>query len=197
MAGAPVGTVCAYAGQVTRSTQGKNTIWSGTACGANAAAPVGAAAAAPAPVILIEALGWMLCDGRFLGVAQYPELYKVLGAIYGQGTDASGQTTFRIPDYRGLFLRGTDDGAGMDLDDRVAPQGQGSGAGVGSLQCDALQSHTHDYKAVQLTTPANQGQAAAASSTEVPTSGPQGCRVSSRETRPKNIAVNYIIKYRD
>ena len=202
IADAPVGTVCAYAGRVTTSKQGKNAIWSGTDCGAQGvadpAAEVGGAAAAPAqaPAILIEAMGWMLCDGRFLGVAQCPELYKVLGTIYGQGTDARGQPTFRIPDYRGLFLRGTDEGAGMDVDKRTGPQGQGEAAGVGSLQCDALQTHTHKYNAVQLATTAQSAQAAALTSTEVPTGAPDGCRVSTYETRPKNVAVNYIIKYR-
>ena len=200
--GVPVGTVCAYAGRVTASTQGENTIWSGTTCGAGSlagAAPGRACAAAiqdQPPVILIEAIGWMLCDGRFLGAAQYPELYKALGATYGQGTDARGQVTFRIPDYRGLFLRGTDEGAGMDVDPRVGPQGQGQDAGVGSLQCDALQTHTHQYKAVPVAVQAQSGQAGAATGTEVPTSAPDGCRVSPSETRPKNIAVNYIIKYR-
>lgn len=200
--GVPVGTVCAYAGRVTPSRQGKNTIWSGTDCAAGAAASGeragerAAAAQAQAPVILIEAMGWMLCDGRFLGVAQYPELYRALGTIYGQGTDPSGQTTFRIPDYRGLFLRGTDEGAGMDVDARTGPEGTGQGAGVGSLQCDALQTHTHKYNAVQLATTAQSAQAAALTSSEVPTGGPDGCRVSTYETRPRNIAVSYIIKYR-
>ena len=205
--GVPVGTVCAYAGHVTPSTQGKNTIWpskdpskdQNKCCGADsiAGAVSGVPGDAPAPAILIEAMGWMLCDGRFLGVAQCPELYRVLGTTYGQGTDARRQKTFRIPDYRGLFLRGTDDGAGMDvIADRMGPPGQVTDPGVGSMQCDALQTHTHKYNAVQLATTAESSQAAALTNQEASTLGPDGCRVSPHETRPKNVAVNYIIKYR-
>ena len=200
--GVPVGTVCAYAGRVTPSKQGKNTIWSSTGCGAESTAgatstvKADATAQDEAPVILIEAMGWMLCDGRSLGVAQYPELYKALGTIYGEGKAENGQTTFRIPDYRGLFLRGTDDGAGVDVDERSGPQGTGKATGVGSLQCDALQAHTHKYQTVQLAAPAQTGQAGAKTSTDASTGEPDGCRVSQTETRPKNIGVNYIIKYR-
>lgn len=34
----------------------------------------------------------ILCDGRHLSKVQHPELYKVLGSIYGET-----QTTFQIP----------------------------------------------------------------------------------------------------
>ena len=204
--GVPVGTVCAYAGHVTPSTQGKNTIWPSTDpskdpnnCGGAdtiAGAVSGVPGDAPAPAILIEVMGWMLCDGRSLGVAQYPELYRVLGTTYCQNTDARGQT-FRIPDYRGLFLRGTDDGAGMDaFADRMGPPGQVTDSGVGSMQCDALQTHTHKYNAVNLAAQAESGQAAALTNQEPePSTGePDACRISKYETRPKNVAVNYIIK---
>jgi microcystin-dependent protein len=199
MSEVPVGTVCAYAGAVTPSRQGKNTLWSGTDCGAAAAADDVSDAAAAERVALIEAQGWMLCDGRFLGVAQCPELFGALGYTYGEGQDARGQKTFRIPDYRGLFLRGVDDGAQMDPDasQRVGPQGHGTDAGIGSLQCDALQTHTHQYNAVQTATPAKEGQAGAFTTSAVATSPPnKPARISSSETRPRNVAVNYVIKYR-
>jgi len=41
------------------------------------------------------------CDGRALSKTSYPELYQIIGGTFGY-TD----TTFNIPDYRGLFLRG-------------------------------------------------------------------------------------------
>ncbi|MDN2709786.1 phage tail protein [Janthinobacterium sp. SUN118] len=63
----------------------------------------------------IEAWGWMVCDGRLLGVSQYPELFATLGYLYGGAND-----TFRLPDYRGCFLRGR--AAGTDTD-----AGQGAG----------------------------------------------------------------------
>lgn len=73
--------------------------------------------------------GWLSCDGQPISRALYPELFTALGVIYGAG---DGTTTFNLPDYRGQFLRGFDDGAGVD-----------SGRVLGALQADALKSHTH------------------------------------------------------
>jgi microcystin-dependent protein len=44
--------------------------------------------------------GWQLCDGRELQVAQYRELYDVVGTTYG----GDGKTTFRVPDYRPVVV---------------------------------------------------------------------------------------------
>ena len=38
--------------------------------------------------------GWLLCDGRTLSIAAYPELYAILGTTYG----GDGITTFGLPD---------------------------------------------------------------------------------------------------
>lgn len=45
---------------------------------------------------MLQACGWMPCDGRALACLQYPELFAVVGYAYG-GADA----LFHIPDYRG------------------------------------------------------------------------------------------------
>lgn len=94
---APVGAVVAFAG-----------------CVADSAAPAGSP---------VEALGWLVCDGRMLETAMYPELFAVLGYLYG---GADGQ--FQLPDYRGRFLRGHDGGT-------AARTGSGQEAGAG--QADA------------------------------------------------------------
>ena len=41
--------------------------------------------------------GWAPCDGRLLNIADYPDLFNVLGTLYG----GDGETTFGIPDLRG------------------------------------------------------------------------------------------------
>lgn len=76
--GMPVGAVTAFAGPLDGSA----------GQGADGAA-------------VLEASGWMLCDGRSLDCSQYPELFVVLGYLYG-GADGF----FNIPDYRGSLLRG-------------------------------------------------------------------------------------------
>lgn len=98
-----------------------------TASGTNAAdgVPVGTIAffgAMTAPA------GWMECDGSTLQMSDYPELYQVIGTVFG--TD--GSTGFKIPDLRAEFLRGWDHGRGVDI-----------GRGFGTPQADEFKSHTH------------------------------------------------------
>jgi len=47
--------------------------------------------------------GWLLCDGREVSRATYPQLFAALGTTYGNG---DGSTSFNLPDYRGRFLLG-------------------------------------------------------------------------------------------
>ena len=148
----------------------------------------------------IEAWGWMLCDGRSLECAQYPELFAVLGYTYG----GSGNT-FNIPDYRGYFLRGVGTGTNNDPDmaTRTAPPG-GQSSGVGSTQSFAMQMHEHTYKTAPAPASAASGDPAAAPATTtaptqggpIPAQGQSGpVLVSQYETRPLNIYVNYLIKF--
>ncbi len=170
--------------------------------------PVGAVSAYAGPlapeqglgIVPIEASGWMLCDGRTLPAALYPELYVVLGTLYG-GSDG----TFRIPDYRGTFLRGADHGSGNDPDARIRTTASGGTAdGVGSTQRSAMQDHGHNYKAVVSRLggelgaapngPTQQNAETTGSPVAAPRSG-QPVGTSQHETRPANVAVNYIIKF--
>jgi microcystin-dependent protein len=152
---------------------------------------------------LLEAWGWMFCDGRALACSQYPELFTVLGYVYGGAGDQ-----FHIPDYRGYFLRGV--GAGTDNDpDRATrtrpPGGQGLSDGVGSLQSCALQVHEHAYQSAPAPAAVSQsGSASGAASVQqtlteggpVPGKGQSAAvEVSQAETRPLNVYVNYIIKF--
>lgn len=186
-----VGTVCGFAGQVHPVSGPANNIWSGSGCPTKDAA--GTKPRDDVPIAHLEAHGWMLCDGRALAVASYPELFAVLGHLYGgQGEQ------FHIPDYRGLFLRGTDAGSGMDPDAarRIGPTGSGTDGGVGSYQCDAMQEHTHTYQAVVLAAPSQSGNAAGQATGDLQTGTPTAPARSSSETRPKNLSINYIIRFR-
>lgn len=55
--------------------------------------------------------GWIEANGALLSRNVYAELFEVFGTRYGAG---NGTTTFRIPDYRGVVLRGLDNGRGLD-----------------------------------------------------------------------------------
>lgn len=72
--------------------------------------------------------GWLLCDGGLALKADYPDLFAVLGTIYGPGDT----THFQKPDLRGAFVRGLG-----------APGTADAGRVLGSLQQSANLSHTH------------------------------------------------------
>ena len=70
--------------------------------------------------------GWLVCDGSSHPVATYPNLHAAIGNTFGG--DA---TNFNVPDLRGEFIRGWDDGRGVD-----------PGRGFGSAQGDAIRNIT-------------------------------------------------------
>ena len=93
--------------------------------------------------------GWLLCDGRSVPNAQYPELFNTIGTGFG----GTGFPDFCLPDLRGTFLRGADLNSGLDPDiaDRTAQAVNGNTGKsfntVGSRQADQLMTHTHDVTA--------------------------------------------------
>ncbi len=187
----PVGAVTAFAGAL------------GAPVPATATPPDSAPPPGPYRTDDIEAWGWMLCDGRSLDPGLYPELFAVLGYTYG-GSGSS----FRLPDYRGNFLRGTDHGAGIDPDAgiRTSPAGgAGLDEGVGSRQPAALLTHNHNYSNVpSAVTPSQEGSTASGAPVQKITSAPTDAQgtplglatgMSQHETRPVNVYVNFLIKF--
>lgn len=47
---------------------------------------------------------WLLCNGQSVNIADYPELYDVIGTTYG----ARNTTTFKVPNYEGRSPIGVD-----------------------------------------------------------------------------------------
>ncbi|WP_414144096.1 tail fiber protein [Burkholderia vietnamiensis] len=100
--------------------------------------------------IVIEArtsarAGFLKLNGAVLKRADYPALWayaQASGALltdaqwsannFGAFSSGDGATTFRIPEFRGEFLRFWDDGRGVD-----------SGRGIGSWQDSQNRSHAH------------------------------------------------------
>ncbi|MEA5671193.1 phage tail protein [Pseudomonas sp. MH2] len=91
------------------------------------AMPVGAIV--PFPIATPPA-GYLELDGSLQSSAGYPDLAAYLGAAYNKVGDPAGY--FRLPDYRGEFLRGWDHGRGVD-----------GGRGLGSSQEESFKSHEH------------------------------------------------------
>jgi microcystin-dependent protein len=160
---------------------------------------------------------WRICDGRVLSKEKFPALFEAIGTAWG----GDGEPNFSLPDLRGRFLRGVDDGAGRDpdTDKRQAGRQGGNSEGVGSVQEDSLQNHKHldkghshtihnhgDYLESQTHTPANallaywpadetedsqQGKADLGGAEKF---GTKDLIKKGEETRPKNAYVYWIIK---
>lgn len=77
--------------------------------------------------------GWLPCDGSELNNQAFSQLFAAIR--YANG--GNGSTSFKLPDYRGYFLRGVDQGTGRDPDasTRKPPASLGNwGDNPGSVQ---------------------------------------------------------------
>lgn len=125
--------------------------------------------------------GWLLCNGAAISRTTFAHLFSVIGTTHGAG---DGSTTFNLPDLRGEFIRGLDAGRGVD-----------PGRVLGNLQYDMFKSHNHP--------PTNSGSyitgygaglgganVASGANLQIDNSS----YVGGTETRPRNVALNHIIK---
>jgi len=139
--------------------------------------------------------GWFICDGTPRSRGAFPALAHALDP-YGNQSD------FKLPDLRGLFLRG----AGCNGDGSKPPVGSDSRK-AGSWQADAFAKHRHSSDNVvdvgMGNVPPSSGKDSGVDrvSTLVtigPGNGPIGTlntALGGDETRPTNVAVVWIIKY--
>lgn len=124
--------------------------------------------------------GWLAANGAAVkrtGTGGYPALFDAIGTLYGVGDTL---TTFNLPDLRGYFVRGS----GTNIDGTVS--------GVfGAKQADEFKSHTHNtYGRNGVDDDDGGGSNYKAESALTASSATGGI-----ETRPKNIAMLYCIKF--
>lgn len=72
--------------------------------------------------------GWLKANGAAVSRTTYAALFAAIGTTFGAG---NGRTTFNLPDLRGEFLRGLDDGRNIDR-----------GRRLGTAQGDAIRNIT-------------------------------------------------------
>lgn len=135
-------------------------------------------------------------NGQAISRTTYSSLFAIIGVTFGAG---DGSTTFNLPDSRGQFMRGWDDGRGVDPA-RV----------FGSTQAGALQAHTHtatDAGHVHPNVIVDQGVNAfernIGNAEPVTLSGSTGTGYANitvgstggSETRPTNISKMFCIRY--
>lgn len=127
--------------------------------------------------------GWLLCDGKQHPIDDYEELASVLAGHWNNPADYQDQSVFRVPNLQGVFLRGL---GGFDPDEDRK---------LGGYQGDALEEHTHLVNTARLA----EGNYADAFSVAGPrewhwSNGKVLSADAASETRPLNVAVNWIVK---
>ena len=85
--------------------------------------------------------GWLKCNGAQVSRTTYAALFAKINTIYGAG---DGSTTFTLPDFRGEFIRGWDDGRAVDPDRLIGSNQAGQNAfHAHSGWVHAAGSHAH------------------------------------------------------
>lgn len=130
-------------------------------------------------------VGWLKCNGATFDKAKYP----LLAVAYPSG---------KLPDLRGEFIRGWDDGRGVDSG-RTLLGGQG----------DSFRTHIHKvtawdaWDASVMTPNDREGDLLLSTDNATPSGGAINGKYNDKyetvsnggnETRPRNIAFNYIVR---
>jgi microcystin-dependent protein len=125
--------------------------------------------------------GWVKANGAALSRSVYSALFDAIGTTFGVG---NGSTTFNVPDLRGEFIRGWDDGRAVD-----------TGRTFGSFQADDFKSHNHPVNGRYISV----GNPDSAGFTTIvdlnPGFKPNTDSTGGTETRPRNIALLACIKF--
>lgn len=95
-------------------------------------------------------VGFLKANGAAVNRTVYAALFASIGTTFGAG---DGATTFNLPDLRGEFIRGWDDGRGVD-----------TGRTLGSSQNHAFQQHNHTGTAITAGEHTHTGSTASAGS---------------------------------
>ncbi|EFT2680934.1 integrase [Escherichia coli] len=129
--------------------------------------------------------GWLKCNGAAFSAEEYPELAKVY-------------PTNKLPDLRGEFIRGWDDGRGVDAGRQLlSSQGdairniEGFADGGIGMSFDAIRGAFYDAGTRSARMPNN-----ITTIDKTDDLGFDASRVvpTANENRPRNIAFNYIVR---
>ena len=153
--------------------------------------------------------GYLECNGAAVSRTTYAALFAIIGTAYGTG---NGSSTFNLPDLRGEFVRGFDNGRGVD-----------NGRSIASSQSSQFGQHNHNVSASSSSSVTDPGHKhnlnfnmgsiissggafglkdsgtadrmfTATTGISVSTSTSIG-NTGGSETRPRNVALMYIIKF--
>lgn len=128
--------------------------------------------------------GWLKANGAAVSRTAYADLYAAIGTRFGSG---DGVNTFNLPDLRGEFIRGWDDGRGIDPSRNmgswqratsISPHvgGVNNELWTGVIDDDGDGPYQSSYLRYKITTGTGTGS-------------------TPKAVRPRNIALLYCIKF--
>lgn len=124
--------------------------------------------------------GYLPCSGQTVSSTTFPDLVTFLG----------GTTSAVLPDLRGEFLRGWDNGRGVD-----------PSRGIRTFQADDIKSHTHTVPYLWIRDVQGAGGGTIATTgggiSWIPSSTISIASTGGTETRSRNVSVLYCIKAYD
>ena len=180
---------------VGRDIIGKNTIadiLTYLGLGKGSALPVGVPVPWPSAT---PPTGWLKCNGAVFSAEEYPELAKAY-------------PTKKLPDLRGEFIRGWDDGRGIDTNrSLLSSQGDAIRNITGSFGQQRVNSEINAIIDVSGVAGAFYGEESTRNNINVPMTYATDRRIrqdvyfsaanvvpTANENRPRNIAFNYIVR---
>lgn len=122
--------------------------------------------------------GFLLCDGQAVSRTTYADLFAAIGTTFGEG---DGSTTFNLPDLRSRFVKGKEDSETL-----------------GQLNEAGLPDHNHTVTGAQAwaNTSPNVGSLAIIQTVTTSNASASNPIYGASDTvTPKNISVNWYIKY--
>jgi len=146
--------------------------------------------------------GWLACQGQVVSQTTYAALYAAIGATWNTGGEGAGN--FRLPDLRGMFLRGTGTNGTGSSSGAVGPS-------VGVYAADTYLNHSHtasqpahSHSYTQVTSTSQAVGGSGSNYFNASTTGTTGTAqpaitvdtstTGGTETKPKNYGILYIIK---
>lgn len=166
-------------------------------------------------------MGWLVCDGSKVKIAEYPDLFQAIGKAHG-----GDNTYFYLPDMQSKFIRGVNGDAtstsGKLIDPDAAQRtcakpGGNTGNSVGSIQdfatglpnntftTDSIGKHSHelphlpdDYHNAYAGSIGRDGGKEAGNDTITGQAGSHTHEIvggGDPETRPKDMSLNFLIKF--
>tara|TARA_R110002167_G_scaffold16252_1_gene63870 strand:+ start:94 stop:732 length:639 start_codon:yes stop_codon:yes gene_type:complete len=140
--------------------------------------------------------GFIKANGATVSRSTYADLFAITGTTFGVG---DGSTTFQIPDLRGEFLRGWDDGRGADSGRNFGTtQSQETEEHYARIASNGSNSDRLHYQPIAANESWSASRADGDNNENFSAAFTTGTSVNPRgvgETRPRNVALLACIKY--